>query len=187
MTSVKRSALYLAGVLVQTGQSFHALHQGPKSGRTSNEKSLNVCKNRKVVTRDLKHKHRTDTSFNIIYITRNIMFRDWPGCTPLLNQFHSSTADWESYRYAPICTDDYLLWSVCIERIVGMSSHIYRRVLSGNDDSVRLNVDPLYRMSIVLNIHAALKLRFHFIVRKLSTYPVAAADGNNLSTYSGNA
>ena len=51
--------------------------------RTSNEKSLNVCKNRKVVARGLKHKHRkfrTDTLFNIIYITRNKIFPIKPGC-----------------------------------------------------------------------------------------------------------
>ncbi|MFS1286857.1 hypothetical protein ACLRDI_04000 [Pseudomonas piscis] len=45
-------------------------------------------------------------------------------------------------------------------RILRISSHTYRRVLGGNGDSMRLDVDQLYRMSLVLNIHTALKMTF---------------------------
>ncbi|WP_085600203.1 MULTISPECIES: antitoxin Xre-like helix-turn-helix domain-containing protein [unclassified Pseudomonas] len=45
-------------------------------------------------------------------------------------------------------------------RILRISPHTYRRVLGGNGDSLRLDVDQLYRMSLVLNIHAALKMTF---------------------------
>nr|WP_085065995.1 antitoxin Xre-like helix-turn-helix domain-containing protein [Pseudomonas piscis] len=45
-------------------------------------------------------------------------------------------------------------------RILRISPHTYRRVLGGNGDSLRLDVDQLYRMSLVLNIHAALRMTF---------------------------
>jgi hypothetical protein len=61
-------------------------------------------------------------------------------------------------------------------RIVRISSHTYRRVLSGNGDSVRLNVDQLYRVSMVLNIHAALKMTFN---NPLNVYQFPSLNNHN--------
>lgn len=61
-------------------------------------------------------------------------------------------------------------------RILHISSHTYRRVLSSSGYSVRLNVDQLYRVSIVLNIHAALRIIFN---NPLNTHQFPSLNNHN--------